>query len=498
VSDSRARHIYSAPNASPRKAEPMQSNRSPQRGTNLSQSTGNNVTVDSATLHQLLDRLDKLEGNMTGASSGTDARVSNLEKTLEAMVHKMEATNTELQDTKRTNIHLSNQVSRQGGLIEVLQQDIDARRSVVSRMDSWARQGEVWRDDMENQMNSMNRQIKECKNLIHNQQTSMTDVPSKTEMDQLKDRLNVMTQQTVAASLSVWHDKIDSSVRQVERQVAALRIGRTLGSSSSNATGKGTDTDTGANMSDYEVQEALKTEQPSELLVKGMIDTALRSMEKDLENTINGHVNIQMRNEQLAMMTTLRDEAKATISNIASECGLISDTTDISGNDIARRNISSKRALEREVESLVRKHEDVSSALMVLQEGLNASEKHRSIEHRGLERKMDETIAVSTSHVASIQGRCGALEDLIRNSELTHRTTMQTNKDDVKERVREATSGWADDRAALDRRRYATRSILSFIKRKITVNKNTMNLFARIRIRPPITPSIGAILLAYA
>ena len=91
---------------------------------------------------------------------------------------------------------------------------------------------------------------------------------------QLRDRLTVSTQQTVAASLSVWHDKVESSVRQVERQVAALRIGRTIGSGS---TGEG---DGGASMSNAEVQEALSTQQPSELLVKSMVDSAVRATEQ--------------------------------------------------------------------------------------------------------------------------------------------------------------------------------------------------------------------------
>ena len=30
------------------------------------------------------------------------------------------------------------------------------------------------------------------------------------------------------ASICAWHDKIDQSVRQVERQIAALRLGITL------------------------------------------------------------------------------------------------------------------------------------------------------------------------------------------------------------------------------------------------------------------------------
>ena len=39
------------------------------------------------------------------------------------------------------------------------------------------------------------------------------------ELEQLRDKMTVVTQQSVAASLSAWHDKMEQSVRNVERQV---------------------------------------------------------------------------------------------------------------------------------------------------------------------------------------------------------------------------------------------------------------------------------------
>jgi hypothetical protein len=47
----------------------------------------------------------------------------------------------------------------------------------------------------------------------------MVDYPTRYELEQLKERLSVMTQHSVAASLSAWHDKMEQSVRNVERQV---------------------------------------------------------------------------------------------------------------------------------------------------------------------------------------------------------------------------------------------------------------------------------------
>jgi hypothetical protein len=45
------------------------------------------------------------------------------------------------------------------------------------------------------------------------------------ELEQLKDKMTVVTQQSVAASLSAWHDKMEQSVRNVERQVSFAKYG---------------------------------------------------------------------------------------------------------------------------------------------------------------------------------------------------------------------------------------------------------------------------------
>ena len=50
----------------------------------------------------------------------------------------------------------------------------------------------------------------------------MSEHVTRYELEQLRDKMTVVTQQTVAASLSAWHDKMEQSVRNVERQVCLL------------------------------------------------------------------------------------------------------------------------------------------------------------------------------------------------------------------------------------------------------------------------------------
>jgi hypothetical protein len=115
------------------------------------------------------------------------------------------------------------------------------------------------------------------------------------------------TQQTVLASLSNWNEKIETTVRHLERQVAALRIGATVSVSSGDAASSGGFT--GINLTDDEVhlslrslspdtayltarcdgcqvKKALLTQQPSEILLKGVVSSEVRAMENDLEKKV--------------------------------------------------------------------------------------------------------------------------------------------------------------------------------------------------------------------
>ena len=51
----------------------------------------------------------------------------------------------------------------------------------------------------------------------------------KHESDNLKESLEIMCNNRIAASISVWYEKTTSQVRLLEKEVAALRIGATLG-----------------------------------------------------------------------------------------------------------------------------------------------------------------------------------------------------------------------------------------------------------------------------
>lgn len=53
----------------------------------------------------------------------------------------------------------------------------------------------------------------------HEQQGIMAEHVSRFDLEQMQSKMTILTQQSVAASLSAWHDKMEQSVRNVERQV---------------------------------------------------------------------------------------------------------------------------------------------------------------------------------------------------------------------------------------------------------------------------------------
>jgi hypothetical protein len=67
--------------------------------------------------------------------------------------------------------------------------------------------------------------------------------------------VNLLTQQTVSASLSAWYEKIDYNMRNLEKQVALVRIGQSPGEN--------------VLLTPEDVHAALNTSMPSEMLVKG-------------------------------------------------------------------------------------------------------------------------------------------------------------------------------------------------------------------------------------
>jgi len=427
------------------------------------QPRGNLVSIDADTLNMILQRLAKLEERRL---EGGETRLAAVEQTVENLRKTTDATVIELQDAQRAALQLGNQITRQSGLLEVLQQDVDARRSVVSRMDSWARQGEIWREDMEAQLVALNRQIKELSRQSKENQSSLSDAPSKFDLDALKTQTTILTQQSVAASLAAWHDKIEGSVRSVERQVAALRLGTTVKGGAGGVAG--------VELSDEQVAAALVTPMPSELMVKAMVDSAVKSLESSIENTVETRVGQALRATQADSNKELRQEVREAVNRVAAEVGL--QTSDGS-ESAARQAMAQRKAQQRELEGLCTRVDDLSAALIALQEGTEASERAKAADSRALERRVDESCSVANSAVVSIQARCAGLEEMTRTAELATRTALSVAREEAQERLRDAAAALSSDRVSLDRRLVLVERTCEDLTDRLKVSNSAIEAF---------------------
>lgn len=51
----------------------------------------------------------------------------------------------------------------------------------------------------------------------------------------MRDKISISTQQSMAATLAAWHDKVDLSVRSIEKQMAYMRLNMSLSENTSSA-----------------------------------------------------------------------------------------------------------------------------------------------------------------------------------------------------------------------------------------------------------------------
>jgi len=307
----------------------------------------------------LYERVARLEENQRSGDDSIIQRINQLEKSLESINNIIDKTNMEIKDNNRNILQIQHRLNTTNGLLELLQNDNESKRIVISKMDNWIRQGEIWREDIDNKIDIISKQMKSLDRTRLEQRDLITEYVTKYDLDVLKDRMSVITQQTVAASLSAWHDKIESNVREVERQVALLRIGRTSATSnnrsnhrtvsasaktSSNINNNDDDNNgddsnnNSTNIGDIydkddalltpeEVQIALSTPLPSELLLKGTVAHEVLQMESKLEEKLQIRLHLYIQNELNQTSNNLNYNLNQKLYLLCTEMGIEYDPT---------------------------------------------------------------------------------------------------------------------------------------------------------------------------
>lgn len=87
-------------------------------------------------------------------------RLTSLENSVESLRRAVENISSDMKDAQRTLALNSLQLSKQSGAVEAVQHDVDSRRSLLAKMESWSKQGESWRDEVDAQMAAMGQRLK--------------------------------------------------------------------------------------------------------------------------------------------------------------------------------------------------------------------------------------------------------------------------------------------------------------------------------------------------
>jgi hypothetical protein len=186
-----------------------------------------------------------------------------------------------------------------------MQSEGDTKRSEVSKISNWTRQGDIWREQVNEQLFATNKQMKEIE-----RKTSKQDVPPQVtsyDLDQLQDKMRIITQQTVSASISAWSDKTEGSIREIERQVALVRIGGTDNSERP--------------LSPEDVQTALQTTLPSEMLLKGAVASEVLLLESKVSDKIESKLLSLFQNEVSSTKSNIDRSIEEKVKAICSENG---------------------------------------------------------------------------------------------------------------------------------------------------------------------------------
>jgi hypothetical protein len=148
-----------------------------------------NMNNNQDVLYSLMERIARLEE--TQQSSSTNAhRLLAVEKSLADLTSNLSASFHDMKEVQRNILSLQNKTAVSSGVIEVIQHDNDSKRSVISKMDSWIRQGEVWREDVDEKISTLTKLTKAQDRYRAEQRDLLTDNVTKFDLEQLRDKVS--------------------------------------------------------------------------------------------------------------------------------------------------------------------------------------------------------------------------------------------------------------------------------------------------------------------
>ncbi len=408
----------------------------------------------------LLARLSRIERMQAEISTDGDTstasltrKIADLENTVEEMRTKLETQAGDMKEMQRLTSQNSNTLLRQNGQLNSLMLENDNRTTLFAKLDGWVRQGEGWRTGLDRDMDDIkSRQILLEKS--HKATTESTNEHvSKFELEAMKDRVTLICNQAVSHGIAMWHEKVESQLRTVERQMASLRSGGAISVDSTLST-------------EPEIREALTSQQPSELMINSLISKQLNDLQKNVEDSITSHVIASMKAQLHDAMTENKKNMPSMVAKVLED-----------QNDGPRIGSGVPKGIERQVHSLEDSIAAIQVSMQSLRDDNERGDKDRKAELRNQERKVEEAITISKNSVQTIQDRAKNLEDRLHDVMKSSQEWREDFKNEMNERVNLHKDDSATDWQKVDTRLLMLEKITESMNEKMSVSKDLVQAY---------------------
>ena len=170
------------------------------------------------------------------------------------------------------------------------------------------------------------------------------------------------------------------------------------------------------------------------LCSQGTVAAAVRELEERLQEALESRVAKSMKSDIVDLQKSVKGDLREYVSRIASEAGLLP----VEGETVskAQRVTAARQGSEREVAALISKVEDLSIAVVSMQDRIDDSDRAFKASFTSVEKLTDEAVAVATSSSREVRDRAALLEDVVRRAAVDAAKTQAALKGDLLERLR--------------------------------------------------------------
>ncbi|GMH81120.1 hypothetical protein TL16_g08831 [Triparma laevis f. inornata] len=355
-------------------------------------------------------------------------------------------------DTTRVSGEVSamgRSVNAQESMVESLRHDMNSRRGMLAKMESWVADEEAWRSSMDSKVAMIANDVKQLDGVVGKQQESISARASMAEMKVALDGAHLTATSSVAAAMAPIQTHLERELEAVRRHVAALRIGRAQQDI--------------AGMEPEEVEKALTAEQPSELLVKSVVSSAMSGVEEKLEDKIKAHLMNSIKVEANASQQVLSKLIPGEVERVFRESGFGTDVAEVH-TKLEEKERAAAALVEQEMRKFMEKVEGSSESVEDVKRQFKELEKNQQITTRSIERQIEDGRSTGNQRAEDLRDRMRELEKNVRQTEQRLTDSTSKAKEDLVGSVQQSQSEWTTE--------------FNGISKRLSVNESTIANYA--------------------